>query len=265
MSFKVYLAEAIRKEAIKLIQRDQRYSKEVFDELFRIQRRSGVKHAQQLLRPSYWQIDKGFDPYHVRSNADAIAHSIDSKLRSKRYSPMPAVRYEVPKADGTPRQISVFQIADNALSKVVFTDLMKKNAPRFSARCYAYRTDITLHDAVLHISTQMKKNARFFVAEFDYSKFFASLNHEFLRRLISHDRFLLTQRERRILLGFLEAPVLGQHEYDSNATLKRETGIPEGTSVSLFLANAAGSYLDEKLEQLGVCLLYTSPSPRDRG
>jgi len=98
----------------------------------------------------------------------------------------------------------------------------------------------------------VKRNARFFVAEFDYRKFFDSLSQEFLRNLISSDRFLVTKRERSILLGFLEVPVLKQNEYHLPTERKRMSGIPQGTSVSLFLANAAGSFLDEKLEQLGV-------------
>ena len=85
-----------------------------------------------------------------------------------------------------------------------------------------------------------------------WTKFFGTLNHEFLKSLISSQRFLLTQREKNILLAFLESPVLGQGEYSIPTNVRRTIGIPEGTSVSLFLANAAGSYLDEKLEQLGV-------------
>lgn len=252
MSFQSHLKEAIVVEATKLIRRHQRYGREIHDELRRIQRRSGVIHEKKFLRPTYWTINRGFDPYFVRSNASAYAVAIDQQLQEQRYQPRPAVLFEVPKADGTLRGISVFQVADNALSRMVYKNLISKNSPRFSARCYAYRTDITLHDAVQHIFAQFRRDSRLFIAEFDYSKFFDSLDHGFLSRLIDDRRFLLTQRERRIIRAFMMTPSLSQDEYDIQRVSPRTIGIPQGTSISLFLANAAGSFLDERLEHAGV-------------
>lgn len=252
MSFRTHLEQAIRDEALKLIKRDQRYAKEVDDELTRMDRRTGVRPIKTLLRPAYWNADPGFDPYHVRANAAAYAYSIDKNLRRQQYNPKPAVVYHVPKSDGSLRDISVFQVADNALSRMIYKNLMDKNAPRFSSRCYAYRTDITLHDAVQHISAQFRQDTRLYVAEFDYSKFFDSLQHDLLERIIEERKFLLSQREHRILKSFLQTPSLDIGQYSTASTQGRTRGIPQGTSISLFLANAAGSYLDDQLEGIGV-------------
>jgi RNA-directed DNA polymerase len=252
MSFQGRLQTAIEEEAVKLISRHQRYAKGVHDEIIRIERRSGVRHPKRLLHPQYWTVSPGFDPYHVRSNAGIYAHAIEKKLRRGHYRPRPAVSYEVPKPDGTMRSISVFQVADNALSRLIYKDLMAKNAPRFSARCYAYRTDVTLHDAVQHISAQFRRDVRLYIAEFDYSKFFASLSHDFLDSTMSEQRFLHTKREKAILSAFLKTPTHSAEAYTVDEVSERQQGIPEGTSISLFLANAAGSSLDESLERIGV-------------
>ena len=81
MSFRTHLEQAIRDEALKLIKREQRYAKEVDDELTRMDRRTGIRPIKTLLRPAYWNADPGFDPYHVRAKAAANAYSIDKHLR----------------------------------------------------------------------------------------------------------------------------------------------------------------------------------------
>jgi RNA-directed DNA polymerase len=252
MSFRDFLEQAIREEARKLIRRQERYAKEVDDELKRMKRRTGILPVKEIHCPAYWKADPGFDPYHVRANAAAYAHSIEKSLRRSRYKPRPAIVYRVPKSDGSMRAVSVFQVADNALSRFVYKNLIAKNAPRFSSRCYAYRTDVTLHDAVQHISAQFRRESRLYVAEFDFSKFFDTLKHDLLERIIEDRKFLVSQREHRIIRAFLRTPSLDIDQYSASSSEIRLIGIPQGTSISLFLANAAGSYLDDQLERLGV-------------
>src|SRR6267378_2368872 len=142
------LDEEIRREARKLICRHQRYATEVHDELNRIERRSGVRPLKVLRSPEHWKRSPGFDPYHVFYNAPAIAHAISNALRRRTYEPKPPVDYAVPREGSSPRTVSIFQIADNTVSRVFFKRLLAKNASRMSSRCYAYRTDITLHDEI---------------------------------------------------------------------------------------------------------------------
>lgn len=251
-SFKQLLQNAIIDECEKLIRRHQTYAHEVENVLRRIERRSGIKPSKTIHVPGYWSLDRGFDPYYVRSNAHVIAHAINKALRKRSYSPRPAVKYQVPKKDGGEREVSVFQVADNALSKLVFNDLNSKNAARFSARSYAYRTDVSLHDSILFMSSEFSSDSRIYIAEFDFRKFFDSISHNFLENLLRSKRFLITQREMQIIRAFLSSPALNMENYIQQSDFKRTRGIPQGTSISLFLANAAGTLLDRKLEQLAV-------------
>jgi RNA-directed DNA polymerase len=242
----------VRAEAHKLIRRHQKYASELAATLRRREKRSGLLQPKYIHLPEYWSVDKGFDPYYVRSHLPGIAYAVEKGLSSGRYQPFPAVVYEVKKPDGTLRPVSVFQIADSAVSTLTFKRLIEKNARHFSARAYAYRYDLTLHDAVLHISSDFKMRSRIFVAEFDFRKFFDSISHDHIHRVMKDERFFITERERRVIDAFLTAPSLQPSTYARESQTRRDRGIHQGTSVSLFLANVAAYPLDRKLESLGV-------------
>jgi hypothetical protein len=246
------ILSAVREEAHKLIRRHQKYLSDLAANIRRRERRSGVPTAKIMHMPAYWSADAGFCPYHVKSHAGGIAYAIDKALASGRYKPRPAAKYFVPKADGKLRGVSVFQIADNAVSNLTFSRLIDKNAKHLSAHAYAYRRDLTVHDAVLHIFSDFQAKSRIFVAEFDFSKFFDSISHDHIRRVLTDQRFFLTEREHKVIDAFLKAPSLEISEYSRESSRERDRGIPQGTSISLFLANIAAYPLDRKLEALGV-------------
>ena len=146
------IEDCIHQEATKLIKRHEAYASRLARDLDRIERRTGDARIKTVQRPSYWSIDRGFDPYYVRSHSSAIARSIEKSLAARDYSPRPAFQYEVPKQDGSKRKVSVFQVADSALSTLTFRRLMAKNARHLSSSAYAYRGDLSIHDAVKHVA-----------------------------------------------------------------------------------------------------------------
>jgi RNA-directed DNA polymerase len=246
------ITSAIAGEARKLVCRHQRYASDLEEQLRRTERRSLNKPTKTLLLPQYWNVDAGFNPYHVRSSALSIGHSIERALARRVYQPRAAVAYTVPKDGGARRPISVFQVADNAVSRLVYKAILAKNSSRLSAHCYAYRTDLTIQDAVLDIASDFKGKKRLFVAEFDFSKFFDSIAHSHIETILKDRRFFLTDLELHVIRGFLRAPTLAADQYQPVSSTLRERGIPQGTSVSLFLANIAAQPLDDRLERLGV-------------
>jgi len=249
---KTVICAAVLAEAEKLIRRHQKYLSNLAAGIRRKERRSGISIPKTLLTPLYWSSDSGFNPYYVHAHAGGIAYAIDKALASSRYKPRPAAIYRVPKEGGGTREVSVFQVADNAVSRLTFQRLIEKNAKHLSARAYAYRRDLTVHDAVLHIYSDFYSKSRIFVAEFDFSKYFDSISHEHIRRVLRDRRFFLTERELRVIDAFLRAPALDADKYTRDTDKEREKGIPQGTSISLFLANVAAYPLDKKLEALGV-------------
>jgi hypothetical protein len=158
----------------------------------------------------------------------------------------------VPKADGSNRTVSVFQVADAAVSRLIFRSLLEKNRQRLSAYSFAYRRDLTVHDAIQHIAADIVGRERIFIAEYDFAKYFQSILHEHIWRILQDQRFLVTDLEHRVLDAFLKVPTADIATYVESGGDSRIRGLPEGTSVSLFLANVAAWPLDRSLERLGV-------------
>ncbi len=246
------IRDSIFDEAQKLVKRHQKYASNLASSLRRKEKRSGVLPAKDIKFPPYWKAHSGFNPYHVRAHADTIAYALDKALNSKTYKPRPAVEHEVPKKDGGLRKVSVFPVADNALSRLTFHRLMAKNARHLSANAYAYRDDLGVHDAILHISSDLHGRNRTFIAEFDFSKYFDSISHDHIWRVLRDRRFFVTERERKIIEAFLTSPLLKLGQYDIDTVESRTKGVHQGTSISLFLANVAAYPLDRQLERLGV-------------
>jgi hypothetical protein len=80
-------------------------------------------------------------------------------------------------------------------------------------------------------------DARTFIAEFDFSDFFGSIQHEYLLEQLHANGFSVSKEEEQIIHAFLK---------------KRSQGIPQGTSISLFLANLICWKLDKSLEKAGL-------------
>lgn len=245
------LTDEITAESLRLIRRHERYAKDLTDEFRRRNRRTGATATPTVQRPAYWGVDAGFNPYLVRSRADRIAMPVRAGLRNRTYVARNAISYEVPKPDGSTREVSVFQVADSAVSRVVFQSLLGKNRQRLSAYSFAYRSDLTVHDAIQHIAADIRDKPRIFVAEYDFSKYFDSIHHEHIWRTLAQQRFLLTDVEGHVLRSFLATSTLPSTGYSPSGG-SRQRGVPQGTSISLFLANVAAWPLDRALERLGV-------------
>jgi len=245
--------EHIDREASKLIRRFETYARSMSDEHRRRVRRTTVLVPQPTLkRPAYWGLADGFDPYITRARAERIGHAVRNKIRQRTFVPRNPVIYTVPKVGDGTRNVSVFQVADNAVSRCIFESLMSKNRTLLSSRAYAYRADISAHDAIQYVTSELRGLPRVFVAEYDFSKYFDNISHDHIWRTLCDRGFLLTEAEESIIRGFLAAPAQYIQTYAETGGAPREKGVPQGTSISLFLANVAAWDLDRTLERLGV-------------
>ncbi len=257
-----HLERVVRDEAEKLIRRQELHARWVTDENVRRARRVvAAPPVLRLRRPRYWKWAPGFDPYIVRARASSIAHSITASIRKGEYAPRTPAGYVVPKSDGGERVVSVFQVADNAVSSITFRSLMEKNKGKFSGRSYAYRSDLTAHDALQYLQTEFGRSRRLFVAEYDFSNYFESIDQDYIWRTLHDGKFLITPSERQIVSAFLVAPLPATAGYAERAGVSRDRGVPQGTSISLFLANLAAAPLDHALERHGVGFVRMRMTP----
>jgi len=238
MKLEQQIARIIREEAEKLIERYHEYHNRVHLEVQRNQKRLGDSApSKKIHTPDYWFSDKKFNPFYVKAKHKSIARSIANKIEKRTYSPNNPYIKEVPKSDGGVRKVAIYQIPDAAISKFFFNRLLAKNRHRFSSFSYAYRNDRNVHFAIQDISVDLKRNERTFLAEFDFSDFFGSISHKYLKEQFSENGFYISPEERFVITSFLK---------------ERKVGIPQGTSISLFLANLTCWKFDQDLEREGV-------------
>lgn len=238
----------------RLIVEHEKYARSVYEENGRRRRRSsGSPALLPVRRPELWNLDVGFNPYIVRSRRNRITYSVTKQLRDHSYKPKPPAGFKVPKLSGDERTVSSFQIADELISYRLFKSLSTKNLPRLSARAYAYRPDLGPHDAISHISSEFMREHRLYVAEYDFSRFFDTVSHQYLLATLDTMGIVRTPLEQYLIEKFLESPE-PYLSVSEKAVRKhsRSEGFPQGTSLSLLLANIAASELDRALERLGV-------------
>lgn len=245
------LEKDIRNSATKQIRDFEKYRQDVQDENNRRQRRSsGKPPLSEVHKPARWALGPGFNPYQVRKRSSSIAHAMTRKLKSGTYTPLKPASFQVPKLSGGTRTVKTYTIADEVISRRLYESLMRKNAAKLSSYAFAYRDDRTPHDAISYIHSEFKNEQRLFVAEFDFRKFFDLISHEYLWSTYKNLEIIISPLEESLIEAFLRQSELAT-ENEINES-RGPTGLPQGTSVSLFLANMAAAPIDRALERLGV-------------
>lgn len=230
------LAEAIVDECKKLIRRYETYHNSLHAELDRVRKRLGAAPPKVVLKPDYWRGGNRFDPFYCKGRAKAIARSVFRRIKDRTYTPNPPHEKKIPKASGGERTLRIYEIPDAVVSKLLYARLLLKNRHRFSAFSYAYREDRNVHFAIQDLYEDISKFDRIYVAEFDFSDFFGNISHRHLECQLKSSGLMLSDEDIWLI----------------NKFLLDEKGIPQGTSISLFLANVACLSLDKSLERLGV-------------
>lgn len=192
---------------------------------------------KKILLPEEWDHDPKFNPFYVIKRRKQIAKSISKKILNHSYKPHPPYTKSIPKKGGGSRTIRVYQIPDAAISDRFYHNLLSKNKHRFSSLSYAYRNDRNIHFAIQDIAHELTNVSRIFIAEFDFSDFFGSISHDYLFKQFEENAFLISELDTYIIHAFID---------------DFPNGIPQGTSISLFLANLACWKLDRHLENEGI-------------
>ncbi|WP_028732516.1 reverse transcriptase domain-containing protein [Rhizobium leguminosarum] len=241
------IEKAIEEEAKKRLTRysQAQYYKHKYASTFG--KRTGVapKMKPHSL-PEAWSFHKHFDPRYCLNHSKFLARGIWSSLRGGMYQPLEALRRSFPKPSGGERIIDAFSIPDAAVAKIFAKNLIRRNGKAFSDASYAYQEGKTNLDAVLRLRS-MIEGETIFVSQYDFTKFFDSIDHEYLRACLSKGGdFLTTTMERTILFAVMNH---SWRDLNGNSGVRTE-GIPQGNSISLFLANAAAHSLDRDLGKL---------------
>lgn len=202
-----------------------------------------------IITPRWWAFHPHFDPIYCIKHAKFLARVIWNRLQSGDYTPIPAVQFDIPKKDGTFREIMGFAIPDAAVANVAHRSITRRNLNLFSKHSFAYRPDQNVFDAILHLQRSMG-HPKSYVIQYDFKKYFDSIDHKYLASLIEdRELFLITKAERAAIMAFLSHSFAHVNDYPQRDFTIRARGVPQGSSLSLFLSNAAAHELDLLLEK----------------
>lgn len=188
-----------------------------------------------------------YDPSYCARNANFLARSIWHKVLSLQYEPTAAINYLIPKPDGSKRSIMAFSIPDAALANVVLRRARERNLKRLSPSSFAYHPDKNVFDAIIALNSYDRKG-KVFAIQIDFEKYFDSIPSWYLKQQINDaSKLSLTPHEKHIFTSFLHHKYSEYDVYSNNQHKRRVIGTPQGSSVSLLLANIANHDLDAAL------------------
>jgi RNA-directed DNA polymerase len=243
------LEEEIERKARNVLSKQGRSNAAAQKHALRFQTRTGLPSiAAPYRRPPYWDYHKQFDPVYCIGHARHLAKRVWSKIQSNLYQPIPAILFQIPKPDGGLRDIMSFGIVDSAVANIFHRRLTARNKGLFSAYSFAYRPDKNVFEAIVHLQ-RMLQPPKTFLLKYDYSKYFDTIEHSYIAKLIDRQSFVVTAAERHIISAFLQHDYASYPSWQTFNYEKRSVGVPQGSSLSLFLSNIAAHDLDMALEK----------------
>lgn len=216
----------------------------------KFRKRTGLPAGRPTIGPpSWWSTHPHFDPIYCIKHRRFLARVIWQKLQRGDYAPTPAIQFDIPKPDGSTRQIMAFTIPDSALANIIHKKATTRNTNLFSSYSYAYRSDKSIFDALITLRRSLVSH-KSYVIQYDFKKYFDSIDHAYIERvLFDQQLFILSAAERVAIRAFLKHRYASFPTYAAGNFQIRESGVPQGSSLSLFLSNAAAHELDLSLEK----------------
>jgi group II intron reverse transcriptase/maturase len=168
---------------------------------------------------------------------------IRESLLNGSYRPAPVKRVQIPKPDGSLRELGIPTVTDRLIQQALLQVLQPKIAPTFSDHSHGFRPGRRAHDAVLSAQRHVQNGYRV-VVDVDLEKFFDRVNHDILMERLS--RRIDDQAVLRLIRRYLQAGLM-----DGGVVLERHEGTPQGGPLSPLLANVLLDEVDRALEQRG--------------
>lgn len=175
----------------------------------------------------------GVDGMTVQSYAEdleARLRSLCDRIHSGRYRPLPVRRTYLPKADGGQRPLGVPALEDKIVQGAIAEVLSAVYEADFLDCSFGFRPGRTAHQALRTVDDAIMTERVNWVLDADIRKFFDSVDHDWLMRMIEHriaDPRVLSLIRRWLAAGVLENGVYAE-------TVE---GTPQGSGISPLLAN----------------------------
>ena len=163
-------------------------------------------------------------------NLQANLRRLCEQVHTGRYKPLPVRRVYIPKLDGGQRPLGVPALEDKIVQGAVAEVLSAIYEVDFLGFSYGFRPGRNPHQALAALHTAVMTQCVNWVLDADIRKFFDSVDHEWLLRMIAHR--IADPRVLRLVRQWLKTGVLEGGEWSETVE-----GTPQGAGISPLLAN----------------------------
>ena len=189
----------------------------------------------------------GIDGMEVKELDEYLSKHLDEikeQIRNKKYSPKPVKRVEIPKPDGSVRNLGVPTVVDRFVQQAIAQVLTPIYEPKFSESSYGFRPNRCCEMAILKALEFMNDGYQW-VVDIDLEKFFDNVNHDKMISLIMKD--VKCGEIVSLINKFLKSGIMIDDEYKESVI-----GTPQGGNLSPLLSNIMLNQLDKELEGRGL-------------
>ena len=175
----------------------------------------------------------------LEAELDALA----TELRNRTYRPEPLLRFDVPKASGGVRALSVPAVRDRVVQSAALIALEPTIERELEAASFAYRSGRSYHDAIETLR-RLRDEGFVWVVDADIESFFDRVDHDLLLERLAE---LVPDPD---VLHLVEAWITVDARYRGRRVARAE-GIPQGAPISPLLANLFLDRFDEAIAAEG--------------